>query len=148
VAIGDVIRFDAEDNMCFGCSQHNERGLHLSFTHVGPSAVETTYRAPDHTCGAPGVMHGGIQAALIDEAIGFAIHVHDQPDAHDLEAERQRIVTMEFDLRYRRPVPVGEDLVLRAEVVRESGDDYLAVGEIVRDGQVLTSATAKWRRLR
>ena len=150
--IGDQIRFDAPDNMCFGCSPHNERGLQLAFTQVAPSAVQVGYTAPDHTCGAPGVIHGGIQAALLDEAIGFAIFAHDQssgdPSATAGAAVRRNVVTVEFDLRYRRPAPVGVELTLRAEVVHASDKDYLTVAQILdAGGAVLTSATARWRRL-
>jgi uncharacterized protein (TIGR00369 family) len=150
MSIGEVIRFDAPDNMCFGCSPHNERGLQLTFNRVGPSEVEVRYTAPEHTCGAQGVIHGGIQAALLDEAIGFAVFAHDHSagDPSTAAAVRRNVVTVEFDLRYRRPALVGVELTLRAEVVHASGNDYLAVGQILRDdGAVLTSATARWRRL-
>lgn len=145
------MRFDFPDNMCFGCSPHNDRGLQLTFTQVSPGGVEGRYRGPAHVCGAPGVMHGGVQAALLDEAIGFAVHAHQTTvgglDNAD-DAAWPRIVTAEFDLRYRRPVPVGIDVRVRAEVVRVSGRDYLAVAEIVgEDGVVLTAATATWKRL-
>ena len=151
--IGEQIRFDAPDNMCFGCSPHNEQGLQLAFTQVGTSSVEVAYTAPAHTCGAPGVIHGGIQAALLDEAIGFAVFAHDQsasdPSAAAGAGVRRDVVTVEFDLRYRRPAPVGVELTLRAQVVHVSGNDYLAVGQIVdADGVLLTSATARWRRVR
>lgn len=150
MAIGQQMRFDFPDNLCFGCSPHNERGLQLTFTQVSRSGVETRYSAPSHTCGAPGIVHGGVQAALLDEAIGFAVHAH-----HDSTGEApaegaawQQVVTVEFDLRYRRPVPTETEVLLRAEVVRVRGRDYLAVAEILGDGEeVLTSATAKWRRL-
>jgi uncharacterized protein (TIGR00369 family) len=144
MVIGQEMSFDDPGNVCFGCSPHNERGLQLTFTHVGPGRVECEYRAPDHTCGAPGVVHGGIQAVLLDEAIGFAIHAHDADESNAI----QPVVTMEFDLRYRRPVTAGASLTLRGEVVRAHGRDYLAVAEILdADGEVLTSATARWRRL-
>jgi len=144
MVIGQEIAFDGTDNLCFGCSPHNGHGLQLRFTHVGPGRVEREYRAPAHTCGAPGVVHGGIQAVLLDEAIGFAIHAHDADDSSSIRP----VVTVEFDLRYRRPVAVGAPLTLRGEVVRAQGRDYLAVGEILdADGEVLTSATARWRRL-
>jgi acyl-coenzyme A thioesterase PaaI-like protein len=150
--IGEEIRFDAPENMCFGCSPHNERGLQLSFTHVSTSGVRVRYEAPEHTCGTPGIIHGGIQAALLDEAIGFAVFAHDQstgdPSAADGAGVRRNVVTVEFDLRYRRPTPTGVELDIRAEVVHTSGADYLAVAEIVgSDGTILTSAIARWRRL-
>ena len=150
--VGEEIRFDAPDNLCFGCSPHNERGLQLAFIRVGDGAVQVSYTAPDHTCGAPGVIHGGIQAALLDEAIGFAVYAHDHPPgtpgATGGALARRKVVTVEFDLRYRRPAPVGVPLTVRAEVVHVRDRDYLAVGEILdADDTVLTTATARWRRL-
>jgi acyl-coenzyme A thioesterase PaaI-like protein len=149
--IGDLIRFDGPDNVCFGCSPHNERGLQLAFTQVGPSTVETTYTAPAHSCGAPGVVHGGIQAALLDEAIGFAVFAHDMSagdPSTDAGGVRRNVVTVEFDLRYRRPVPAEAPLILRAEVVHVRDRDYLGVGEILgEDGTLLTSGLARWRRV-
>jgi uncharacterized protein (TIGR00369 family) len=151
MSVGEEIRFDAPDNLCFGCSPHNERGLHLAFTRDGGSAVHVSYTAPDHTCGAPGVIHGGIQAALLDEAIGFAVYAHDHPAGTPAAAggaARRKVVTVEFDLRYRRPAPVGVELTVRAEVVHVRNKDYVAVGEILgADDAVLTMATARWRRL-
>lgn len=151
MAIGQELRFDFPGNMCFGCSPHNERGLQLTFTQVSRSGVAGRYTAPAHTCGAPGVVHGGVQATLLDEAIGFAVHAHHEStgELEKDEAAWQKVVTVEFDLRYRRPVPTETEVGLRAEVVREHGRDYLAVAEIVGDDdEVLTSATAKWRRIR
>jgi acyl-coenzyme A thioesterase PaaI-like protein len=150
--IGEEIRFDDPDNMCFGCSPHNERGLQLAFTQVSASGVRVGFTAPEHSCGAPGVIHGGIQAALLDEAIGFAVFAHDHsggdPSAAAGAGVRRNVVTVEFDLRYRRPAPVGVELDVRAEVVHVSGKDYLAVAQLLgTDGAVLTSATARWRRL-
>ncbi len=151
MAIGKEIRFSDPDNNCFGCGAHNEHGLRLSFTHSKAAGVETTYVAPSHTCGSPGVVHGGVQAAILDEAIGFAMHAyHDDHEggADEDDPEWRRVVTVEFDLRYRKPVPSETSLIVRAEVLRVVGRDYLAVAEILDEGDnVLTSATAKWRRI-
>ena len=148
MAIGAELVFDEPGNLCFGCSPHNEHGMQVRFTHVEPTAVESRYTAEAHTCGAPGVIHGGVQAVLLDEAVGFAIHASD--GGFDGDDDRiPDVVTVEFNLRYRRPAPTGVELVLRGEVVRVEGDDYHAVASI-RDveGQVLTEATARWKRLR
>src|SRR5690348_1017001 len=133
--IGQQIRFDFPDNMCFGCSHTNGHGLQLTFSHVSPSGVATRYIAPAHTCGAPGVVHGGVQAALLDEAIGFAVHAHHETTG-ELEADEaawQKVVTVEFDLRYRCPVPTGREIGLHAEVLRVTGREYLAAAEITGD---------------
>ena len=149
MVIGAELVFDDPENLCFGCSPHNERGMQVRFTHVGPSVVEGRYTAAAHTCGVPGVIHGGLQAVLLDEAVGFAIHASDGGFDTDDGVEIAPVVTVEFDLRYRRPAPTGVELVLRGEVLRTEGRDYWAAASIRDvDGQVLTEATARWKRIR
>jgi len=132
---------DAPDNRCFGCSPHNENGLRLQFLEMEPGSVESTYAASEHLCGPPGVVHGGIQAALLDEVMGVAAH-------SGAESEEIALVTVEFHLRYRRPVPTGTSLTIRARLARREGRDFFMEGAIVdADGGDLTLAKARWRQL-
>jgi acyl-coenzyme A thioesterase PaaI-like protein len=133
---------DADEpyDRCYGCGQGNASGLRLRFEHRDGSA-ECVYTAPEHLAGAPGVIHGGAQATMLDEVMGHAIHYGDvDPDLD--------VVTIEFTLRYRRPAPIGKPLTLRGRLVRSEGRDFLVAGEIVAPGgEVLTSAESRWRRI-
>lgn len=138
---GEWLVSDGPDDRCFGCGQRNEQGLRLRFRRTGPGAVEAVYEAPAQFAGAPGVVHGGIQAALLDEALGFAAHAADEGADVD-------IVTVEFSLRYRRPAPTGTPLRIRGRLLRSEGRDFWMTGEIVDpDDIVLTQADARWRRI-
>jgi len=129
------------ENRCFGCSPDNPRGLRLRFESGDDGEVWTEYAAPEELCGAPGVVHGGIQAALLDEVLGHAAHVGSQEDDFDL-------VTVDFRLRYRRPAPTGTPLRIRGRLLRAEDRDYYVEGEIVdATGEVLTRAEARWRRI-
>jgi acyl-coenzyme A thioesterase PaaI-like protein len=143
--IGETWRNDEPDATCFGCGHRNERGLKLVFTRTGPRTVEATWEAEPHWCGAPNVVHGGIQAALLDEVMGVAGHC-----GFDAEgAEPFDLVTADFSLRYRRPCPAGVPLRLEGRVERVEGRDVFVTGEIrSAEGEVLTRAEARWRRLR
>jgi uncharacterized protein (TIGR00369 family) len=128
---------DSPENGCFGCSPSNPAGLQLQFHEQAPGLIETPYTAPEHVCGAPGVIHGGIQATLLDEALGMAIH--------SKYADERIVVTVDFKLRYRRPAPTGTPLILRARHLRAEGRDHYLEGEILdADGKVLTRAEARW----
>lgn len=130
------------DGRCFGCGPDNAHGLQLRFRRAGGDGVEAEYVAPEHHAGAPGVVHGGIQAALLDETLGFAAHAARGPD------EPFDIVTVEFSLRYRRPALTGRPLRLRGRLVRSEGRDLWMAGAIEdEEGRVLTEAEARWRRL-
>ncbi len=127
---------------CYGCGQRNARGLRMTFEHLADGSAQSLYIAPDHLRGAPDVIHGGVQATLLDEVMGHAIHATDGDPELD-------IATMDFSLHYRRPAPVAVPLTIRARLVRSEGRDFFVSGEIVSpDGAVLTTAEARWRRLR
>jgi len=129
-------------NRCFGCSLTNERGLRMAFVRgEEPGVVECRYEAPPHLCGMAGVVHGGVQAALLDEAMGFAIHA-------GLGEDDGPIVTADFRLRYRRPVPTEAPIVVRGRMLRREGANVFVAGEILgADGRVCTEAEARWKRV-
>ncbi len=141
IAIGETWENDGPDGTCFGCGHANERGLRMSFTRTGENRVECRYEAPEHLCGAPNVVHGGVQATLLDEVLGVAGHVA-------FEDEEVDIVTVDFELRYSRPVLAGVPIVVIGEFERREARDVYVRGEI-RDaeGQVLTTARARWRQI-
>ncbi|MCG8588341.1 MAG: PaaI family thioesterase [Proteobacteria bacterium] len=137
----DWIVHDGPDAHCFGCGHRNPHGLKLAFRPCGEGAVESFYTAPAHHAGAPGVVHGGIQATLLDEILGMAVH-------GALDDRNLSIVTVDFNLRYRRPAPTETRLHLRGRLLRREGRDFFVEGEIAsEDGAVLTTAEARWRAL-
>ena len=89
--------------MCFICGLENPVGLHLHIYETEPGVVETTYTAPDHFQGYPGVLHGGIVGALIDEISGRA-HMGSDPD------DPRFMFTAKLEVKYRQNVPVGKPL--------------------------------------
>lgn len=132
---------DEPENHCFGCSPTNTRGLQLVFEELAPGAIETRYAVPDDLCGNTGIAHGGIQAALLDEVMGMAVR--------GSAGAGSALVTAEFQLRYRRPVPTGAELTLRANVLRsEPPDHWVEAGIFSAQGELLTRAEARWRRIR
>jgi acyl-coenzyme A thioesterase PaaI-like protein len=70
--------------------------------------------------GAPGVVHGGLLAAVLDEALGMATMF-----AGEL------CMTGEITLRYRRPTPVGTPLRIAARCDRREGRRVFTSGEIL-----------------
>lgn len=107
------------DSRCYGCSPANPHGLHLRFFETD-DGVEIDYTAPDHVEGAPGVIHGGVQATLLDEA--FCMVVHAKHGHH--------VVTGELTVRYHRPVPTGTPLVVRGRIVEARTRRFLVEGAI------------------
>ena len=89
--------------MCFICGLENPVGLHLHIYEVEPGVVETTYTAPEHFQGYPGVLHGGIVGAILDEISGRAHMGSDPNDPHFM-------FTAKLEVKYRKNVPVGKPI--------------------------------------
>jgi len=86
--------------MCFICGLENPIGLHLHIYETEPGVIESKYIAPDHFQGYPGVLHGGIVAAILDEISGRA-HMGD-------EKNPRFMFTGKLEVKYRKNVPVGK----------------------------------------
>jgi acyl-coenzyme A thioesterase PaaI-like protein len=89
--------------MCFICGLENPVGLHLHIYEVEPGVIETTYTAPEHFQGYPGVLHGGIVGAIIDEISGRT-HMGSDPN------NPRFMFTAKLEVKYRKNVPVGKPL--------------------------------------
>ncbi|MCX8126766.1 MAG: PaaI family thioesterase [Dehalococcoidia bacterium] len=93
---------------CYGCGPNNPFGLKLKFTWDG-SAARAEFVPGEYHQGWPGLVHGGIIAALLDEAMGYVTWFK------GLEC-----VTAKFEVRIRCTVPVGSHLVITGSLVNES----------------------------
>lgn len=107
-----------EDKHCFACGEENPIGLKLTFSLEGEKALGY-FTAQSYHQGYKGMMHGGLVATLIDEAM-----------AHYLLLHGYRGVTGRLDLRFRRPAPLGEPLTISAEKKRERRDWILLTGRV------------------
>jgi len=88
---------------CFICGMENPVGLHLHIYETAPGEVQSSYFAPEHFQGYPGVLHGGIVAAIIDEIAGRA-HMGSEP------MDPRFMFTARLEVKYRRNVPIGKHL--------------------------------------
>jgi uncharacterized protein (TIGR00369 family) len=118
---------------CFGCSSTNPVALGLRFFRRG-DVIYTRYSAPEHFCGAPGILHGGIVATLIDE-VSCAVVVF---------LRGTHVVTGELSVRYLKPCPTGEELEIRARIVEERPRYLVVDGEVSRDGALLARSTGRF----
>ena len=112
--------FDGGLNHCFGCGSENALGLRLEFRETD-DGVEVTHLVPGQFAGPPGVVHGGIQATLLDEVLCMTAY-----------AKRNTgVVTGELTVRYLRPAPTETPLVVRGRVVEDLADSFVIAGEII-----------------
>jgi acyl-coenzyme A thioesterase PaaI-like protein len=96
---------DERANHCFGCGPANPQGLHLSFITdtSNPQAITATchFQLDRMHEGPPGHIHGGIVAALLDEAMSKL----NRP-------LNVLAMTRHMEIDYLRPAPLYKPLVL------------------------------------
>ena len=127
-------------NACFGCGAANPNGLQLKFQPVSGerrATVEARTRIPRRFDGAPHILHGGVVATLLDEAMS------------KVNAELDLVaVTTRLEVRYRRPVPSSQLITIRAyHRTRRKQSLYHAAEIRCAEGRLLAEATGRFHIL-
>jgi uncharacterized protein (TIGR00369 family) len=99
---------------CFGCDPDNPIGLKLSFVLEGES-VSATWTPRSDLEGYPGVVHGGVQATLIDEVAAWCAYA----------ALARAGVTKQLRVEYLKPARV-ENGPFRVVATAVRSDEKLA----------------------
>jgi acyl-coenzyme A thioesterase PaaI-like protein len=120
------------DPACFGCGD-NPIGLRLPEPGVaGGERYEARFSFDTRHQGGPGVAHGGLVAAALDEACGLLATWYRFP-----------AVTARMFVRYRRPVPINRELLVRAAVEEPGHGRRIRIrGALELDGRILAEARA------
>jgi uncharacterized protein (TIGR00369 family) len=127
----DTPTIDERANHCFGCGPANPQGLHLIFATdtSNPDAITATAQVQLDRMheGPPGHIHGGIVAALLDEAMSKL----NRP-------LNVLAMTRHMEVDYLRPAPLYQPLILTARHLNRDGRKLFHQAEIQRpDGTVL-----------
>jgi acyl-coenzyme A thioesterase PaaI-like protein len=119
------------DPACWGCGSA-PAGIRLPQPEVAGSTEYEAYLAFDerHQAG-PGIVHGGLVAAALDEACGLLATWYRFPT-----------VTARIFVRYRLPVPINTELLVRARIVDERGRRLHVEGALSDGENVLAEARA------
>ena len=120
------------DGRCFGCGEHNDQGLRMRFEPDGDQ-VSCRFRVPDRYQSWQGIVHGGMVALMLDEAVGWAGWLAGRPG-----------VTGRLEVRYRQPLRLGEEVRVtgRLESTRRTLLYASSRIERVADGELVAEATA------
>lgn len=122
---------------CYVCGKDNPIGLKVQFYQHGDQVVTHFTPGPEHQ-GYPDRMHGGIAGTLLDETIGRAGFVHGY-----------WTFTAKFEVKYRKPIPLGQEITVLGEVTRDRGRMVEARGQILlADGTVAVEGSGLYVKLK
>lgn len=113
---------------CWGCA-YGEDGLGFDWTLEG-NRLSAKHVFPERYQGAPGIVHGGLVASILDEACA--------------QVARQAVspaVTSRLEIRYLAPVPIEQELRIGAELLGMEGKAAVAEATVQDDvGMLLAHA--------
>ncbi len=124
---------------CFGCGADHPNGLHMQVVAGDGLTLSGSFTVGAAHQGAPGLAHGGLLAAAVDEVLGALNWLLMSP-----------AVTARLETDFRRPVPVGSVLDLRARITGVAGRKvYTAVvGRLGPTGPIAVAASALFVQVR
>jgi acyl-coenzyme A thioesterase PaaI-like protein len=110
------------DPSCWGCGD-NPNGLHLPLPAAeGLTEYEAYFAFDERHQGGPGIAHGGLVSAALDEACGLLATWYRFPT-----------VTVRLFVRFRKPIPINTELLVRARV-EEARDRRIWTTAEITDG--------------
>ena len=118
---------------CVVCSQSNPLGLGLEFTVNDDGSVSASLHGHSALEGFQGCLHGGMIASLLDGAM-----------TNCLFAGGRVAMTAELKVRYRKPVFIAQEMLIRAWITRSHSPLHLLEAELEQEGCIKATASAKF----
>jgi acyl-coenzyme A thioesterase PaaI-like protein len=125
--------------MCLVCGLKNPFGLRTSFYELDNGELLALFKPMEEHQSYPGRLHGGIASAILDETIGRAIMISHQ----ELWG-----VTIGFTSRYKKPIPLTEEIRVIGRITKVANRFFEGTGEILLgDGTVAVEGRGKYIKL-
>ena len=126
--------------MCLVCGLKNPFGLHTSFFELDNNELLAVFKPREEHQSYPGRLHGGIISTILDETIGRAIMIHSEGDIWG--------VTVDLQVRFKKPVPLDEELRVLGRITKDSSRFFEGTGELLlQDGTVAAEGHGKYLKV-
>lgn len=104
----------------------------MTFYDNGENEVFSNYVVSDSFQGYPGVVHGGVLAAMLDEVVARVSMIDDH---------HHFMMSVRMEVKYRYPVPTQTPIHLVGRLVKLRGRLGKAIGQIILpDGTIATES--------
>lgn len=124
----------ADDGMCFACGLKNGEGLQVTFELLeSERKIRASFIPRKKHQGYTNIVHGGIISTLLDEAMANLAYRLGFP-----------VVTARLEVRFKKPAPIGEPLLIEGEIVHTTRKVIKAQAVALdSQGVILASAAGK-----
>ena len=123
-------KLEASD-CCFVCGRETQPVSRWSSYELEPGVVESRLKVPEDFGGYPGVVHGGVITAMLDECSGRAAQ----------SGRKDFMFTSEIKVRFRKNVTTEEPIIVTGTFIRRRNQVAFAHGEIRNEtGELLAES--------
>jgi uncharacterized protein (TIGR00369 family) len=127
----DVLPANYRD--CFVCGENNENGIKFLDIHREGDVVQGRFEPRQFVQGFPGVMHGGIVFALLDEVMAYSCVL----------IAGKWAATAKTEVKFRRATPVDQTLTAEGGITKGDGRRFQTWAKLRdADGNITAEATA------
>jgi len=120
---------------CFVCGDKNKIGLKVAFFYEDGKA-KAHYTPTSEFEGYKDILHGGILSSLLDEVMIYSTI-----------AQGILTVTVQMEVKFKKPAKIGETLFLEGWVTEDKGKILLTEGKIFKkDGTIIAESKGKFFR--
>ena len=125
-----ILRELPRDKNCFVCGVKATEGLGMRIFESEDGYAVGLCRTREIHQGFPGVTHGGLVSACLDEVLWFSTRL-DDPEAPAM--------TLELNVKFLSPVPAGQDLRVAAKLIRTEGRHLYSEGYILLEDDTVAA---------
>lgn len=128
------------NDRCVVCGFANPFSLGLEFWELENGELAAFTQTRQEHQSYPGRTHGGIISALLDEVIGRAVSIT-EPTCFG--------VTVDLNVKFKKPVPLEQDLIIVGRITRNRSRMFEGTGEIylAADGSLLAEGSGNYLKL-
>jgi acyl-coenzyme A thioesterase PaaI-like protein len=135
-----IIGKQNNSKLCFVCGLKNNFGIHTHFYVTENQELIALFTPSEEHQSYPGRLHGGIASAVLDETIGRAILNRNEEEVWG--------VTVELNVKFKKPLPLKEQLKVIGRITSENSRMFEGTGEIIlSSGEVAVTAYGKYLKV-
>ncbi|MGB7054420.1 MAG: PaaI family thioesterase [bacterium] len=126
--------------LCLVCGMKNPFGLKAFFYETEKKELIAIFKTCEEHQSYPSRLHGGIAAAILDETIGRTILMHHEQEIWG--------VTAELKLRFKRPIPLDQELKVVGRITKNNPRLFEGTGELILEtGEIAVTCEGKYLKL-
>ena len=118
---------------CVVCGRKNPQGMKLPFRTCRDGSVKARFFGDQLLQGYPGLMHGGVIAAILDGAMMNCLFAHGRI-----------AVTGALTVRFLSPLAVKQAATVRARIKKSISAWHILESELLQGKRIVAKGTAKF----